>query len=70
MSEKEVLRDFTELGKRFSFLVCIHCGVQSPPIIFERTMEVEQLLKTVGWKRLDTCPACLNEKETVKTGMA
>ena len=51
---------------RYTFAVCKLCGVQSPPIINPRNMEMQ--LKDMGWKLdtlkftiLATCPQCCNE---------
>lgn len=69
MSEKEVLRDFTELGKRFTFAVCRVCGIQSPPIILGefkslQPLQFEHSLKKMGWS-LDQCPNCLKVEGNV-----
>ena len=52
---------------RYTFAVCKLCGVQSPPILNPRNMEMQ--LKDMGWKLdtmkftiLATCPTCQNEK--------
>lgn len=49
---------------RYTFAVCIRCGVQSPPVILE-TETVTEKLKQMGW-RVDEgrfvvraiCPSC------------
>lgn len=67
------------MNKRFTFAVCLSCGVQSPPIILEQDQPTELSipLAAMGWKFdklrfnvVATCPECLkfkkvNEKETV-----
>ncbi len=63
---------------RYTFAVCLSCGVQSPPIILndDAPVELSILLAAMGW-RFDklrfnasaTCPQCLafkNEKQAVK----
>lgn len=56
------------MTSRFTFAVCMKCGVQSPPITNMRNVDAE--LKGMGWHLnhrrftvLATCPGCQDEKQ-------
>ena len=59
---------------RYTFLVCVSCGVQSPPVVLEddSPRELSIPLNAMGWRldrmrftALATCPECLRVKKKV-----
>jgi len=60
---------------KYTFAVCISCGVQSQPIILldGQPLEIDVALRSMGW-RFDklrfniaaTCPKCLKDAQTEK----
>ena len=62
------------MSARYTFAVCISCGVQSPPIILEDDgpKELSIPLSAMGWRFdklrfnvLATCPRCLATKKEI-----
>ena len=60
------------MPSRYTFAVCVACGVQSPPVMLAEgePVELQRALSAMGWKYdrlrfnvLALCPKCLNDAE-------
>ena len=58
------------MSARYSFAVCVRCGVQSPPMITRDDNEQQVLtgwrIENYRFKIMATCPACLDAEKNSK----